>query len=463
MARLETGPDPGSMPGLSEEKGIHGIGERRVPEMLIEEKSLKDITAQDIEALLGAKERGRLEFKRSVPTDNLELLRDVCSMANADGGLIIVGAETAGEICTGFVDVIDPDGSAQRIRQTVLDGIEARILDFGVRTLHLPTGMTVLVVYVPSSFSKPHMVKKNQKTEFWKRYETDKRAMTLSEIRLAFADTSGTMMLGRIEEKIDRLYQQTSEKTAVEQERRLATNRSQLHQVSNIAVLMEAVDKEFEKELGPRRALRLTITPTPLVGELVDPSDKSMKQFLQEPPNQRYAGWNMAPFGNVRTTSQGFETEKPLERELILLRNGHFEFRTEIDSHFSWKQDPQEFKTHPLLYPLPVTEYPVSFLRLAKELYARLRYSGRLFWRMRYYNIKGCQLRPYHPQAIGYSLRDAKYFEENHLFVQGNLESDYDPDSSALKLIQELYYSVGFTREHIPFFDESGLLSIPAG
>jgi len=433
--------------------------------MLIEDKSLEDIKVEDLEALVGVKERGRLEFKESIGNterDKLELLRDICAMVNADGGLIVIGAKTSGEQCTGFVDLPNPDGNAQRIRQSVLDSIEDRILDFGVKPFQLPPGVTVLVVYVPSSFAKPHMIKINKKTEFWKRYETDKRPMTIAEIRSAFINTSGAMSLRRVEEKVDRLYQGLTERQVIEEEKRLVNNVAQIHKITNTKVLMDKLDDTFKKELGSKRALRLTITPNPLVGELANPSDKELLNMLRNPPNQRYAGWNMGlqNSGNFRITSLGFQSREPLKGEMLLLRNGHFEFRTEIDGIFSWNQDPQEFKAHPLLYPLAVTEYPVSFLRFAIQLYAHLKYQGPFVWRMLYYNIKGCKLRPHHPQAIGF-LFDARVLTENDLNVQADLEPNYNPDSSALVLIKELYYNVGFTREHIPFFDKNDHFSIP--
>lgn len=432
--------------------------------MLIEEKGLADISPADIEALVGQKERNRLEFKETVgngASELMEFLRDVCAMVNADGGIIVVGAKTTGEECSGFVDLKDVDDLAQRLRQTVLDSVEDRIFDFGVKPFKLSTSQNILVVYIPASFGKPHMIKKDKRTEFWRRYETDKRPMTIAEIRSAFLNNADSMTLRRIDQKVDKVHQILVKEETTKEEARIITNDAQLHKVTNLALLLEKLDSEFSRQLGKRRAFRLTITPSPLVGEIVDPSRRNIRELLSNPPKQRYAGWNMQNSGDFRVTSLGFEMPEFLQHELQLLRNGHFEFRTEIDESFSWKQDPQEFKSHPLLYPLPVTEYPVSFLRFAKHLFSFLGYKGGFVWRMRYYNIKDCQLRPYHPEAIRFRITDARIFMENNVFVEDNLLPDFDPDSSALKLIHELYYKFGFTREHIPFFDDKGQFSLP--
>ncbi len=49
------------------------------------------------------------------------------------------------------------------------------------------------------------------------------------------------------------------------------------------------------------------------------------------------------------------------------------------------------------LWPTPVSEYPVSFLRFARELYKRLNVSSDFIWRMEYRNLKGCVMPPYIP------------------------------------------------------------------
>jgi hypothetical protein len=432
--------------------------------MLIEEKSLADITALDIEALVGQKERNRLEFKETVGSGTpelMEFLRDVCAMVNADGGIIIIGAKTTGEVCTGFVNLADVDDMTQRLRQSVLDSVEDRIFDFGVKPFLLSSGDNIILIYIPSSFGKPHMVKKDKRTEFWRRYETDKRTMTIAEIRSSFLNNADSMTLRRIDQKVDKVHQILVKDETTREEARIIANDAQLYKVTNIGLLLQKLDARFSEQVGKRRAFRLTITPDPLVGEIVDLSRQDIRELLTRPPNQRYAGWNMQNSGDFKVTSLGFEMREFLQHELQLLRNGHFEFRTEIDETFSWKQDEQEFKTHPLLYPLPVTEYPVSFLRFAKELYTFLGYKGGFLWRMRYSNIKDCQLRPYHPQAIRFGITDARFSLENNVFVEDNLANSFDPDSSALKLIQELYYKFGFTREHIPFFDDKAKFSIP--
>lgn len=94
--------------------------------MFIEDKAITDISGRDIEALKGIKERNRLEFKEQLSLsdrDKLELLRDICALANADGGLIIIGAKESNGQCTEFINVEKADIISEAIKQCVLDGI----------------------------------------------------------------------------------------------------------------------------------------------------------------------------------------------------------------------------------------------------------------------------------------------------------------------------------------------------
>lgn len=427
--------------------------------MTIEDKSLQDITSEDIENLNGKKEGARLEFKQTIP-DSWKLLREICAMANADGGLLIIGAKEKNEICIGFENIKDVEINAQRIRQSILDSIEERIVGFGIKPLNLKSGENILVVFIPSSFNKPHMIKKDKKTEFWKRYETDKRPMTLAEIKYDFTNYSSASQFKLINDKISHIQNVVAEKQEIENERKAASTTSQIYKLRRIEVFLDTIDKGFTSKISTKRILRLTITPHPLSGELFDPSDKSILDLLVNPPDHRHAGWNMENTGNFKLNINGFYLDNNLFRDFRLYRNGHLEFFTEIDENFSWKQDEIEHKSHPLLYPLPVTEYPVSFLTFAKALFKHLNYKGRYLWRMNYYNIQGCILRPLHPSAHRFSFQ-SKLFENNNYNFQDDLENDFHPDTNALKLIAELYYSVGYSRNDIPFFDENDNFVIP--
>jgi hypothetical protein len=113
-------------------------------------------------------------------------------------------------------------------------------------------------------------------------------------------------------------------------------------------------------------------------------------------------------------------------------------------------------KNHPRLYPYPVVEHPLSFLRLYRALADLLQIHGDILFQMQYLNVRGAILQPYQPESIGFKnpFEPVRPLEDNRLvFEKKRFAEDYDPDPSALEIIKELYYAFGYGREQIPFFD----------
>jgi hypothetical protein len=141
------------------------------------------------------------------------------------------------------------------------------------------------------------------------------------------------------------------------------------------------------------------------------------------------------------------------------VKNGHLEFWTEVDLPFCWRQNAEEMKVHPRLYPYAVVEHPVSFVRLYRSLADFLAFDCEVVFQLQFVNIRGAILLPYRPESIGfdYPMEPVKPLERNRLVFQPRkFPKEFDPDPAALELIKDLYYEFGHSREHIPFFDESG-------
>ena len=128
----------------------------------------EEITNKDIDGLVGTKESQKLEFKQLLePGDvsNKELLRDIVAMANSGGGYIIIGAkEEAGE-CIELCSVENAEALCQRINHIVIDGIDERITGIFIFPSKSSNNETLVLIYLPDSDLKPHMIKKDNKTE----------------------------------------------------------------------------------------------------------------------------------------------------------------------------------------------------------------------------------------------------------------------------------------------------------
>ncbi|MHB1744163.1 MAG: AlbA family DNA-binding domain-containing protein [Acidobacteriaceae bacterium] len=111
-----------------------------------------------------------LEYKQKLPSDQSEekreFLYDVAAMSNAAGGDIVYGiVDRRGQDnqSTGIADsfavmkLSNPQTDIDRLSNLIKDGIAPRLSGIIMQTVNCPDG-DVLVIRVPRSWSKPHMV-----------------------------------------------------------------------------------------------------------------------------------------------------------------------------------------------------------------------------------------------------------------------------------------------------------------
>jgi hypothetical protein len=113
-----------------------------------------------------------------------EMLRDIVAIANSDGGYLIMGIrEDSSGRAESIVPVNDVHEKIQSIRQVCLDGISERIDGLEAKAFEFSPGKGLIAIRIPKSDHRPHMVIKDHRTDFYRRYETNKREMTIDEIR----------------------------------------------------------------------------------------------------------------------------------------------------------------------------------------------------------------------------------------------------------------------------------------
>jgi hypothetical protein len=152
-------------------------------------KPINEITDDEIARLVAEHfaERQHLELKLTVnhrdDAERLEVLLDVSSLANGGGGYLIVGIRDDGR---GRAQRFEKPGDTRQIAQSIYDlsmrWIDERIAGLEVHERNVQ-GNALVIVRAPVSARTPHMVTFGDKTFFYSRYETGKRAMTLAEIR----------------------------------------------------------------------------------------------------------------------------------------------------------------------------------------------------------------------------------------------------------------------------------------
>ena len=124
------------------------------------------------------------QYMESDLKDKIEMLHDIAALANAGGGYLILGIEEDGKgRAKRFFPIDDLSVHTQAINLTCLDGIEDRIQGLEVTYFEIEQDKGIIVIRVPQSQQLPHMVIKDQRTDFYRRYGTDKRTMKINEIR----------------------------------------------------------------------------------------------------------------------------------------------------------------------------------------------------------------------------------------------------------------------------------------
>lgn len=133
-----------------------------------------------------------LEFKALLPSNDedarQEFRKDVCALANADGGDLIYGiSEKASRASTILpIEGTDFDGVKRRLRQILESKVEPRIHGIQFQHCQLAAGGFVLVLRVPNSFNGPHRFGPPREHRFVFRSDTMTSDMTYDQLRNSF-------------------------------------------------------------------------------------------------------------------------------------------------------------------------------------------------------------------------------------------------------------------------------------
>lgn len=169
-------------------------------------------TITSIEELLHRQpEEGRtLEYKRDLPGssrgEKKELLADVTSFANTLGGHLLfgIGEEAGLPIAAPGIAVTNLDDLRLRFENLVRDGVSPPVRGLSIYAIALATGAHVLVVRIPRSFSRPHMITLGGSSRFFCRNSAGKYPLDVVDLRRLFlesetlADRINSFQLDRI-------------------------------------------------------------------------------------------------------------------------------------------------------------------------------------------------------------------------------------------------------------------------
>lgn len=263
--------------------------------MIFGGRSLQELTIADFETLVQnrAAESPFLEYKENAyggGADSIrEMLRDVAAIANAEGGYLIMGIrEDATGHATAIVPIQDVHSKVQPIRQACLDGIRERIEGLEIVAFECAPGQGIIAVRIPKSGQRPHMIVRENRTDFFRRYDTDKRSMTLEEIR-------STILTNPVYQGVVEAALLASGKVV-----RPGQNKQKSYPPYVRIFTDKAVDQFLHKYMAcgvfPHNLVIVSPFISDLAGELIDlqdliekiNADKTTTYVITQPPNEKY-------------------------------------------------------------------------------------------------------------------------------------------------------------------------------
>ncbi len=155
------------------------------PPSEVTEDTIREICQQ------GWPESQTLDFKRELPGRDSrgrnEFLKDVCALANAEGGDLVYGLEQIDGAAKAPAPIMSESIDALRARLLqILDaGLEPRVSGIAMHEVPMDRGF-VWIVRVPASFETPHRYHHDGHSRFVVRNGTVTSDMTYDQIRAAF-------------------------------------------------------------------------------------------------------------------------------------------------------------------------------------------------------------------------------------------------------------------------------------
>lgn len=166
--------------------------------------NIQSITKEFLCALVAdqAAENQQLEFKRytfkdgKVPDkEKTDLLKEITALANAEGGIIIIGIDEEGKgVASKLLDagcsISDFDSIQLAIQQAMLAKVRPRLYGISMKPIEVENDKIAIVISVPKSFSRPHAVNDGNKDNFFIRHSNGVTHMSVDDLRRQFVFSS---------------------------------------------------------------------------------------------------------------------------------------------------------------------------------------------------------------------------------------------------------------------------------
>lgn len=377
-------------------------------------KKISDVCKEDLEELvrLKVKEGQRLEYKKeswgNKHEDKLEMLKDITGFANASGGRIFVGVEE-GEKDTPKA-ILGISGAAQereRILSVCLSSIDNRITGLDIGCVIVSAERDVLVVHIPRSTRKPHMITYKGRQEFWRRHAAQNVKMSVDEILEASLGVE--------------------------------------HEKKAFDEFIRARRNGFLSKIGNNPWFMMSATPSFIHEEIVDVFDTAIEDLLKNPPGD-YLGSFFSETG-IHPSLRGVVSESPgYCYYLEISRNGHIELQMDMTGWVSYTYEDK----HLIFFHEHLVKCPFSFLELLREFVYRVGLLEPLVVHLGLYNILDWGL--HESSSIVHKSLPPRIYTKQHLELPAmRFPSFENPKKVAKVLTDRIWNAFGYRESPIGF------------
>ena len=263
-------------------------------------KNFEGITKDDIQSLLDSnvKENQKIEYKSAMygrrDDDRREMLRDISSFANAYGGYLIIGiSENEDGEPHAIVNIENAEEEKDRIDKSCLANIEPRIPGFKSKIIQMDELTCIIIVFIPYSIKKPHLITFKQLNQFWIRHQDDKMLMSVDEIKEMCITT--------------------------------------INILKSVKNFISERENETEEAVGNNSYLIIGSCPLNINDEIIEIKNPDVRNFLIDPQNQTNESYALKfKYGEAieaypEPTLSGLKISHQNVGEVNLFRNGYYE------------------------------------------------------------------------------------------------------------------------------------------
>lgn len=347
-------------------------------------KPVSALVYQDIDDLVNVRrerEGHHLDFKVGIGNPDKakkDLAKDVCSFANAGGGFLVIGVDKNYAI-VGAERLVQNRGIDEWLNQVLSSNVEPQLFYHDPRLIEIPgSDKVIVVVHVPESSSKPHMV--TEQNTYPVRVNDSSKLASHSQVREMFEYTN--RRTSELSEFIDRRNLTDSDKPS------FGLN-------NNSALLYSEVPTTLEK---PKPLVLFSLIPKHPNQDKVAMSVRDLRSWLESKSRGHYPspGTSLYFVGyDYDTRIDGLVLKYMRSAEMSsyfeVQNNGFVEAGFSSSMMHIWKKEGTA-AYHGALALTDIVVYGMLLMSFAKEFYAMAKYFDEVIFQMSFVNVRGYSL-----------------------------------------------------------------------